>query len=125
MSTTLLDPSKNALEALQPFPGAAELASQVLRKVYAASGECKIVLRDDQGIAAARLALGHDTFHIARTGSGKTLQIIAAALLNPGKLILVFSPLLALQANTVETISKYGLKAVAVNSEQSRHPSSG
>lgn len=79
-----------------------DLAELAYGLMYSSS-EGKICLREkDQILPTVSLHLGHDIIMSAGTGSGKTLQILTAALLNPGKIILVLSPLLKLQ-NTMVT----------------------
>ena len=81
-------------------PTARDTAELAYALVYSAT-KGRICLREDQILAAVHFHEKHDTVVIARTGGGKTMQIVAAALLNPGKIILVMSPLKRLQDSMV------------------------
>ncbi|TFY83471.1 hypothetical protein EWM64_g542 [Hericium alpestre] len=85
-------------------------------RVYFSSGG-KIILREDQILAGVRYHERQSVIKIARTGSGKTMQIIIAALMNPRQIILVLSPLLRLQDSMVDEINKdfAGVRAIAIN----------
>lgn len=78
-----------------------EIAELAYGLIYSASGGRVCLREKDQILPTVSLQLGHDTLISAGTGSGKTLQILTAALLNPGKIILVLSPLLKLQNTMV------------------------
>ncbi|KAI0309763.1 P-loop containing nucleoside triphosphate hydrolase protein [Amylostereum chailletii] len=96
---------------------ASENARAALRKVHSVTGG-KITLREDQLLAAAYYNEGYDTVLVARTGSGKTMQIIIAALMNPKKVVLVLSPLKRLQDSmALEILESTGLAAVAINQD--------
>ncbi|KAI0270046.1 hypothetical protein BC834DRAFT_585821 [Gloeopeniophorella convolvens] len=71
-------------------------ARRMYTRVYFASGG-RILLREDQLIPALYFYYGHDTISISSTGSGKTMQIVVAALMNPTDILLVLSPFSWLQ----------------------------
>ena len=52
------------------------------RVYFSSSG--KIILREDQILAGVHYHERQSVIKVARTGSGKTMQIIIAALMNPG-----------------------------------------
>lgn len=69
------------------------------------SSSGRICAREDQILVAVHLQQGRDSVKLARTGSGKTLQIIMAALSNPkGSMVLVMSPLKRLQTAMIRNI---------------------
>ena len=72
-------------------------------KVYYATPD-HITMRLDQLEPALRCHFGQDTVCIAATGSGKTMQIVSSAILNPQAVTLVLSPLKLLQSSMVRTV---------------------
>lgn len=83
-------------------------ALEAYSKVLGASPENqRIHLRESQVLPAVSYQEGHDVLYISDTGSGKTMQIIISALLNPDAIILVMSPLLRLQETMVSTTDPY------------------
>lgn len=80
----------------------AELAELAYSLLYSSSGGRVCLREKDQILPTVSFQLGHDTIVSAGTGSRKTLQILNAALLNPGKIVLVLSPLLKLQNTMVD-----------------------
>ena len=68
------------------------LAETTYTLMYSSYGGNICLCERDQILPAVSLRLGQNTILSAGTGSEKTLQILSAALLNPGKTILVLSP---------------------------------
>ncbi|KAI0039962.1 hypothetical protein FA95DRAFT_1585165 [Auriscalpium vulgare] len=98
-------------------PTAAATALRIFGLLYDSS-DGRICLREDQLLPAVRFEERCDVVCIARTGSGKTMQLVISALLHPDAITLVLSPLKRLQNTTVEELSKFrGVRAVAVNSD--------
>jgi superfamily II DNA helicase RecQ len=83
-----------------PSPERDPLAQMIYDTVYSASDNL-IALREEQLLPALSFYSKTDTLYVAPTGSGKTAQIAAAALLSPQTITLVFSPLIALHSSTV------------------------
>ncbi|KAI0261461.1 P-loop containing nucleoside triphosphate hydrolase protein [Gloeopeniophorella convolvens] len=84
-------------------------------RVYSASGG-NIRLREDQLISAIHFYEGRDVIHVSRTGSGKTMQIVIAALMDPKIAVLVLSPLMRLQESMADGLNNFeGINAVVVN----------
>ncbi|KAI0312339.1 hypothetical protein OF83DRAFT_1176741 [Amylostereum chailletii] len=92
---------------LEKLDGISSTAAENMQLAYGlVYSACMILLREDQLLATANYHEGLDTVLVARTGSGKTMQIIIAALMNPpGKIVLVMSPLKRLQ-NSMAYASK-------------------
>jgi hypothetical protein len=101
MSFGIPPPSNKALSVLSGVKDAVSSASSIFSKVYFVSDERRIRLRDDRLIPATRFSPRNDVFYVTGTGSGKTFRIVASALTHPDSITLVFSPLLALQSDTV------------------------
>lgn len=85
-----------------------QTALEAYSTVLAASPENqRIHLRESQVLPAVNYQEGRDVLYISGTGSGKTMQIIISALLNPDAIILVMSPLLRLQETMVSATKPY------------------
>ncbi|KAA1470544.1 P-loop containing nucleoside triphosphate hydrolase protein [Dentipellis sp. KUC8613] len=96
---------------------AVQIAEQAYTLAYKSSNG-KIILREDQIITAVYFQEGRDSIKIARTGSGKTMQIIITALLNPKRIVIVLSPLKRLQQAMVDELNTFtAIRAVAVNED--------
>lgn len=98
LSDSFLDSAATVTEGK---PSGSDCALLAYALVYSASGAQVCLREKDQILPIVSYHHGHDTLVSAGTGSGKTMQIIAAALLNPGGIILVLSPLLKLQNTMV------------------------
>lgn len=75
-------------------------------------------LRPGQEEPITRLMMGNDVIAILPTGGGKT-AIYAAVTKALNYKTIVFSPLVALMADQVQSLNKKGVRAAAVNSAQS------
>ncbi|KAJ7153179.1 P-loop containing nucleoside triphosphate hydrolase protein, partial [Mycena crocata] len=75
-------------------------------------------LDDWQGELIRRLRQGYDSLMVAGTGYGKSIIFEGLAALNKTKIVIVVSPLKALERDQVRTYAqKKGLKAVMVNED--------
>lgn len=73
-------------------------------------------LREDQKDPINSILSGRDTFVIIPTGGGKTLLYAASTKALNFKTI-VFSPLIALQRDQVQSLNLKGVRSGAINSE--------
>ncbi len=89
-----------------PLPAPAE----VLHRVFGFPA-----FRGLQGAIIADVCAGRDVLAIMPTGAGKSLCYQVPALVRPGCAVVV-SPLIALMADQVRSLSAYGVRAAALNS---------
>jgi ATP-dependent helicase YprA (DUF1998 family) len=85
--------------------------------LYVASGDRRIVPREFQLKAVMALCTGKDTLVDVGTGYGKTFCMILPALLSPGNISLVVSPLKKLQEMQVLEFQAYGISALTINED--------
>lgn len=75
-------------------------------------------LRQGQEEPITRLMMGHDVLAILPTGGGKTAIYASVTKAQEHKTV-VFSPLVALMQDQVQSLNRKGIRAAAVNSSQS------
>ncbi|RXW23982.1 hypothetical protein EST38_g1897 [Candolleomyces aberdarensis] len=85
--------------------------------LYVASGSRRIVPREFQLKAVIALCTGKDALVDVGTGYGKTFCMVLPALLSPGSISLVVSPLKKLQEMQVIEFQAYGILALAINED--------
>ncbi len=92
-----------------------DLARKVLRETYGYPE-----FRPGQAEVIDAVLKGRDTLAVMPTGGGKSICYQVPALLVPGSVTLVVSPLLALMKDQVDALRRSGVRASAVNSTLSR-----
>ncbi|KAF7323860.1 Bloom syndrome [Mycena kentingensis (nom. inval.)] len=111
-----------AAKVLQDARDAAQKSSgynsqQTRNNIRTKIADCNhgMVARDWQVDVGEAMILGVDCTVIATTGAGKSLPFVMPVLVNPEKVVVIISPLNALEDDLVQRYEKMGLSAVAVN----------